>query len=235
MDEFSQVPFVDDFVSTGFELVEFADNPEPRCAFVLLVDVSGSMQGEPIAALNQGMQLFANDLRDDSLASKRVEIAVVSFGDKVNVVAEFGSAKSFYPQPLKANGSTPMGAAINTAIDLVAARQKQYRDAGIPNYRPMIFCITDGVPTDDWNRAACRVHEGEERKSFSFFAVGVDGADTNTLARISVHAPVMLRGLAFPDMFRWLSSSLSAVSRSSVGQPVNLTNPAGPAGWASIV
>lgn len=235
MDDFTQVPFGDDFASAGFDLVEFADNPEPRCAFVLLADVSGSMAGEKIASLNQGVQLFANDLRDDSLAAKRVEIAVVTFGDNVNVVAEFGSAKSFYPQSLKAGGSTPMGEAINTAIDLVTARQKQYRDAGIPTYRSMIFCITDGVPTDAWDRAARRVREGEERKSFSFFAVGVDGADTNTLARISVNAPVVLKGLAFADMFRWLSSSLSAVSRSSVGQPVNLTNPAGPAGWASIV
>lgn len=57
----------------------------------------------------------------------------------------------------------------------------------------------------------------------------------DTLAQISVNEPVRLRGLAFADMFRWLSSSLSAVSRSSVGQQVTLVNPAGPAGWASIV
>ena len=113
-------------------------------------------------------------------------------------------------------------------------RQEQYRSAGIMPYRGWIFTITDGRPTDDWERAARRIEEGERRKSFSFFAVGVDNADTDILARISVNAPVMLRGLAFGDMFRWLSSSLSAVSRSSTGQTVNLTNPAGPAGWASV-
>ena len=235
MDDFAQVPFTEDLAPGGFDLVEFADNPEPRCACVLLVDVSGSMQGEPIAALNAGLQQFATDVREDSLAGKRLEIAVVAFGDRVDVVAEFGSASAFYPQPLKASGSTPMGEAINVAIDLVAARQQQYRSNGIVPYRPWIFMITDGAPTDSWERAARRVAEGERRKSFAFFAVGVDGANTGTLAQISVSAPVMLRGLAFGTMFRWLSSSLSAVSRSTTGQAVNLTNPAGPAGWASIV
>lgn len=235
MDEFDQVPFGDDLAPRGFELIEFADNADPRCACVLVLDTSGSMLGEPIGALNAGMQVFARELCGDSQAAKRVEIGVVTCGDTVNVISEFGPVRAFNPQPLKAKGATPLGEAINTAIDLVAARQKQYRDAGIPTYRPWIFCISDGVPTDSWERAAKRIREGEERKSFSFFAVAVDGADINTLARISVNAPVQLRGLAFAEMFRWLSSSLSAVSRSSVGQSVNLTNPAGPAGWASIV
>lgn len=235
MDDFTQVPFVDDLAPGRFDLVEFADNPDPRCACVLLLDVSASMAGASIAALNAGLQQFANDVREDSLAAKRLEIAVVGFGERVDVVAEFGSAKDFYPQPLTANGNTPMGEAINVSIDLVAARQQQYRSAAIPHYRPWIFMITDGAPTDSWERAARRIAEGERRKSFSFFAVGVDGAKMDTLAQISVNEPVMLRGLAFGTMFRWLSSSLSAVSRSTTGQRVNLTNPAGPAGWASIV
>ena len=44
-------------------LVEFADNPEPRCACVLLLDVSGSMHGEPISALNQGVSTYIEALR----------------------------------------------------------------------------------------------------------------------------------------------------------------------------
>ena len=225
---------IEDYEQTPF-CAEFADNPEPRCACLLLVDTSGSMHGERMAALNAGLAQFKSDIRDDRLAAKRVDVAVITFGGSVQTVAEFCSAEVFEPQPLAASGGTPMGAAISTGIDLLAARQKQYRQNGITPYRPWIFLITDGAPTDRWEAAARKVHEGEERKSFSFFAVGVDGADMNLLAQISVKAPVMLRGLAFGDMFRWLSTSLSAVSRSSVGQAVSPTNPAGPAGWATIV
>lgn len=225
----------DDFEQAPFGLVEFADNPEPRCACLLLLDTSGSMQGDPIAELNRGLQQFAEELREDRLASRRVEVAVITFGDRVDVVAQFGSAQNFYPQLLTARGSTPMGEAIETGLDLIAARQAEYRGNGIATYRPMVFLITDGAPTDQWDRAARRVRDGEGRHSFSLFAVGVGGADMKTLAQISVKAPVALNGLAFTDMFRWLSTSLSAVSRSTVGQAVALSNPAGPAGWATIV
>jgi hypothetical protein len=40
------------------ESVEFAVNPEPRCACVLLLDTSGSMLGDPINALNEGLKVF---------------------------------------------------------------------------------------------------------------------------------------------------------------------------------
>ncbi len=225
----------DDFDQAPFGAIEFADNPEARCACLILLDISGSMKGDPIAELNRGLLQFAEELREDRLASLRVDVGVVTFGEKVDVVAQFGSAQNFYPQQLVANGSTPMGEALEAGIDLVAARQAEYRSNGIATYRPWIFLITDGAPTDSWERAARRIRDGESRNSFSLFAVGVGGADMKTLSQISVKAPVALNGLAFTDMFRWLSSSLSAISRSSVGQAVTLSNPAGPAGWATIV
>lgn len=229
---------MDDFTQEAFghiEFDDFADNPEPRAAVVLLVDISGSMKGERIAALNAGMSHFALALREDRLASKRVEVAVIGFGERVDIVSEFTSAELFNPQPLKANGGTPMGEGIGVALDLLAARQKQYREGGITPFRPMIFMISDGAPTDAWQSAAQRVQAGERAKSFMFYSVGVDGADMNTLSQISISAPVMLRGLAFEAMFRWLSSSLSAVSRSGPGTVVPIANPVAPGGWASVI
>jgi len=40
------------------DAIEFAENPEPRCPCVLLLDTSGSMSGEKIASLNAGLQTF---------------------------------------------------------------------------------------------------------------------------------------------------------------------------------
>ena len=92
-----------------------------------------------------------------------------------------------------------------------------------------------GSPTDDYRRAKTLIADGEERRAFCFYAVGVDRADMATLADISVRAPLRLRGLQFTELFRWLSSSLSAVSRSGPGQAVPLVNPAAPEGWATVV
>ena len=153
----------------------FADNPEPRCPCLLLIDTSGSMSGAPIAELNAGLMGFKDELSEDSLAMKRVEIAVVSFGP-VNVENNFHTALNFFPPKLSAYGDTPMGAAIRVGLDLVRQRKDEYRANGIAFYRPWVFLITDGAPTDDWQAVAALIQEGERSKAFAFFAVGVAGA-----------------------------------------------------------
>ncbi|MGO9919980.1 MAG: vWA domain-containing protein [Isosphaeraceae bacterium] len=214
----------------GFEAAEFADNPEPRVPCVLLLDVSGSMSGQPIAELNEGLVTLKDTLSADSLASKRAEIAIVTFGGTVNVVQDFVSAANFQPPHLSASGGTPMGQAIVTGLDMIASRKNTYRANGISYYRPWAFLITDGGPDDGWQAAAEMVKQGEAAKSFAFFTVGVEGSNFHVLAKIAARAPVKLKGLNFRDLFLWLSQSMQSVSQSSPGDKVSLP----PAGWADV-
>src|SRR5262245_28888037 len=95
---------------------DFAENPEPRVPCVLLLDVSGSMSGRPIAELNAGVAAFRDALVADPLACKRVEVAVVTFGGSVQTASPFTTVAAFEPAPLRATGDTPMGAAILHAV-----------------------------------------------------------------------------------------------------------------------
>lgn len=214
----------------SFETNDFASNPEPRCPCVLLLDVSGSMSGVAIAELNAGLASFQSELSSDSLAMQRVEIAIVTFGP-TKVEMPFTSANSFYPPTLSAQGDTPMGAAITQALSLVRDRKNDYRSNGISFYRPWVFLITDGGPTDAWQEAAAAVREGEASKAFAFFAIGVKGANMDVLKQISVRDPLSLKELKFRELFSWLSNSLRSVSRSTPGTDVPLT---APSGWASV-
>jgi uncharacterized protein YegL len=215
----------------GFEASEFAENPEPRVACVLLLDVSGSMIGRPIDELNAALVTFKDTMSADSLASRRAEIAIVTFGGVVEVVQDFVTAEYFVPPVLQTRGDTPMGQAIARAIDIVTERKQVYKRNGISYYRPWVFLITDGGPTDAWKTAADRVRQGENDKAFVFFAVGVENANMETLKAISMRDPLKLRGLQFRDLFLWLSQSMQSVSRSLPGDKVPLT---APSGWTEI-
>jgi uncharacterized protein YegL len=213
-----------------FETTEFANNPEPRCPCLLVLDTSASMAGARIDELNAGLTVLRNELRADPLAMKRVEVGIITFGP-VKVEQGFESAAAFSPPTLDAQGDTPMGSAIELAIELVRGRKAEYRANGISYYRPWIFLITDGAPTDSWAKAAQLVHDGERGKSFAFFPIGVQGANHAVLAKIATRTPLSLEGLRFRELFSWLSSSLRSVSRSTPGAEFRLESPSG---WASL-
>ncbi|HVE75399.1 MAG TPA: VWA domain-containing protein [Actinomycetota bacterium] len=222
--------------------VEIANPQHPHCATVLVVDTSSSMAGDKIRQLNDGIRIFKDDVSGDELARKRVDLAVVSFGGSVSVEHDFSSIEDFEPPQMNADGGTPMGEALLRAIEMVRSRKQSYKDEGTDYFRPWIFLITDGEPTDmgpgdeKWNRVVDAIHAGEDGREFLFFAVGVEPADMNTLAMIAPaeRPPLGLRPGRFREMFTWLSKSQQRVSVSRVGEQVPLDDPTGPSGWAEI-
>lgn len=228
-----QNPFIDAAASTTNA---YAENPEPRCPSLLLLDISGSMQGEPIAQLQEGLAVYRDTLFADGLAKKRVEVGIMVFGGTVELVTPFTTVDSFLTPQLEVRGDTPMGQAIVEGLQYLENQKATYKQNGIAYYRPWIFLITDGAPTDVnsefWQLAKQKVKEGEMKKSFSFFAVGVENADMSCLSELCPNRePLKLKGLEFRKLFEWLSASQQSVSRSTPGDAVKLESPAG---WAEI-
>ena len=216
------------------EVVEFAENPEPRCPCVLLLDTSASMTGTPIQALNDVLEIFKDNLITDELAKKRVEVAIISFDNQVKIVQDFITADQFENPILTAQGQTYMGTAIHKALDMIATRKSEYRNNGITYYRPWVFLVTDGEPQGESEKvvkeAGDRIKQEEDSKHVAFFAVGVEGANMDKLGEIVQRTPLKLRGLNFREMFIWLSASMQQVSHSQVDEQVALPPP----GWGAV-
>lgn len=203
------------------DAVEFVENQEPRCPCVLLLDTSGSMEGDPIAALNAGLRAFKSDIMGDSVALKRVEVAVIVFDNTVRLVQDFVTMDRFEPPVLTAQGLTHMGAAIQTALDMVEQRKNRYKEAGIDYYRPWVLMITDGDPLGELptfvDDAIRRVRKAVNRDKIVFFTVAVEGADILKLMRMGFQMPIGLDGLKFDELFVWLSKSMQAASTKKTG------------------
>jgi uncharacterized protein YegL len=237
---------------SDLDIVEFADNPDPRCPCVLLLDTSSSMDGQPIGALNEGLRVFQTDIQSDALAQRRSEIALVTFGNGGVRVLDYASgdlvpasrgnlpkqsftiARDFHAPTLTADGYTPMGEAIHVALDLIQSRKTEYKRNGVAYYRPWVFMVTDGLPTDSWSGSALRVHEEVRLGGVVFFAVGVPPeADFELLAQITTpeRPPVELHALHFSEMFAWLSQSQKRTSAGTAGGQVALPPISG---WGSV-
>ncbi len=239
---------------------EFARNSEQRCPCVLLLDTSGSM-GEVVAdsgrdlgytvqqdgqtyravsggttridLLNAGIRAYHTDIMQDSMASLRVEVSVITFGGTVQTVTPFVTVHDFTPPTLTANGDTPMGAAIFQAIEAVTERKRLLKQNGIEYLRPWVILVTDGEPTDAWKPAAARVKEGEAKKEFAFFTLGVTGANFDVLERIATRQHKRLEETKFPELFLWLSSSQKRMSESKPGQEEQVQLPS-TKGWETL-
>ena len=205
---------------------ETAENYEQKCLCVLVLDVSGSMRGTPIAELNKGLQDFYKDIKDDETSSHRLELCIMTFADKVTTLQEPALVENFTMPTLTAYGSTVMVDAVNEAIDKVEARKAWYKETNQPYYRPWIILITDGEPDDGQNvyGLSSRIKQDTADKRYVFFPVGIQDANMQTLELIKGQLPPQkLQGLKFKQFFQWLSASMGTIVNHNEGEPVNIS------------
>lgn len=208
---------------------ESPENFQQKCCCALVLDVSGSMAGDSIKELNDGLQEFYKDIQSDSTTSDRLEIAVIEFSDTIKTLIDPSLAVNFSMPTLSTKGTTKLVDGVREGINVVLSRKAWYKQTGQPYYRPWIILITDGAPDDDQDVVglAAEIKNSVNNKEFFFFAIGVNSADMNMLSHISDSSmpPAKLQGLKFSSFFKWLSASMTTVTNSKDGDKVNLPSP----------
>lgn len=210
-------------------IVKYSDdlvtNPTSRIACTLVLDVSGSMSGSPIEELNKGLKRFVEEVQNDDFAAYAVDLAIVTFGGMVQVHTPFQNMSTIQVEQLYASGGTPMGEAVETAMDLIEERKDEYKRKGVSYYRPWLFLFSDGQPTDYYKKSAQALKMANANKGLLSFGIGIGGGcDMNTLAEFcpDERPPVKLNDVNFKEFFLWLSASLRQVSSSVPGTQIKL-------------
>ena len=181
-----------------------------------------------IQALNEGIKVLEQSLREDDTALTRVQLAIITVGGPANdadIMMDWTDASNFIAFPLRSGGTTPLGKGVQLGLSLIEQGKQNLKASGISYTRPWMMIISDGEPTDDktlWANAAKECKAAEASKKVEIFSIGVEGANLAQLGELGVKPPLMLDGIKFRELFVWLSSSLSAASRSRPGDSLQL-------------
>lgn len=228
-----------------FDAIEFAENPDPRCPVVAVMDCSDSMDRTPagesrtsLDILSGSLDTLVSSLYGDTLSRRRVELSFVPYGTQPATPTPFATVDNILngssPLPdLHPMGITNTGAALTTALNAIEERKATYKQQGVSYYQGILLLISDGLATDNVEEVSKRIADLEAQKKLSFFAVGVEGASIEQLSKIGNpnKTALPLKGTNFDELFVWLSASAASVSASTPGDSVAVPSPAG---WAEM-
>ena len=184
-----------------------------RLPVYLLVDTSGSMHGEAIEAVRNGLQVMLSALMQDPYALETAYLSVIAFDSSARQLTPLTELTSFQLPNLQANGMTAMGEALSLLADCIQREVVKGRAEQKGDWKPVVFLLTDGAPTDDLDRG---INAIRQVKTGTFVACAAGpGADTGTLKRITetVVSLDTADSSTLKSFFKWVSASISVSSQ----------------------
>ncbi len=200
-----------------------------RLPVYLLLDCSGSMSGEPIEACRQGVRALLSDLRSNPQALETAYLSVITFASSAQQVCPLTELISFQEPNLQAGGSTSLGEALKVLEKCLDTEIRKSSPTQKGDWKPLVFLMTDGQPTDSWEPAADRI---KQKKLGNIIACAAGPAADSALLKRVTEIVVELNNLqpdALKAFFKWVSSSIKTTSQSvaqvTADQPLSLPPP----------
>lgn len=189
-----------------------ADLMSRRLPIYLVLDISGSMQGEPIEAVKNGLQLLTSHLRQDPQALETAYLSMITFSDSAQQVVPLTDLSSFQPASISAGGQTGLGSALKLVAECIQRDVKRTSATEKGDWKPIVFLMTDGQPTDSWQNGLAALRN-QKVGSFIACAAG-QAADTGVLQQIteSVVRLDTADSATIGAFFKWVSASISVSS-----------------------
>ena len=179
----------------------------------LLLDTSGSMFGEPIEQVKNGVQMLVSALRQDPYALETAFLGVITFDSKATEKVPLTELTAFQVPALTAQGATSLGDALTLVADIASKQLAKTTTTTKGDWKPMVFIMTDGSPTDDWQKGFTRF---KLEKWGVVVGCAVNKGDASVLKQIAGEAVVRLDTSdqsAMAKFFKWVSASVSSNSK----------------------
>jgi uncharacterized protein YegL len=187
--------------------------------FIMLVDVSGSMSGDKIQAVNRAVRECIPEMRknnrDNPFAEMTVEVVTFATGAVWHIPKT--PVDQFNWKDLGADGVTDLGAALNLVTEAL-----DVQNMGKRNLPPVLLLLSDGGPTDDWELALRRFEAtpwGKPGRTVRIAVAIGEGADKGVLARFTGNSETVLnadRASALVSLIKWASISVTKSHSASV-------------------
>lgn len=202
-----------------------------RLPVYIAIDSSGSMRGEPIAAVNNGLGTMISALRQDPQALENVHLCLIKYDIEAQVIAELTPLEKFVLNPIETprSGPTHLGEALELVLKRVAADVVRSTPEKKGDYAPILFVMTDGKPSD--TQAFDTVCPKISQAGFANVIGCAAGpkAEATALERFCNHVVTLdtMDSAGFQSFFQWVSEAITTGSRSggSGGEPPALPPP----------
>jgi len=185
-----------------------------RLPVYLLLDTSGSMYGEPIEAVKNGVQTLISTLRSDPYALETAYISIITFNSTAQQITPLTELAAFQQPSIDASGCTVLGGALSLLAQIVDSEVTKTTAEQKGDWRPLVFIMTDGAPTDDLNKGLA---DFKQRKFGMVVACAAgQGASTDTLKQITENVVQLdtADSATIKAFFKWVSASISTSSKS---------------------
>lgn len=194
-----------------------------RLPVYLLLDTSGSMTGEPIEAVKNGVQMMIHSLRQNPQAIETAFVSIITFDSEAKQVVPLTDLASFQIVELKANGLTSLGKALELLADRLTNEVTKTTLEQKGDWKPITFIMTDGVPTDDWEAGLAKLKA--THKGLVVGCAAGSGADDKVLLQVADQV-VRLNNTdaeSIAKFFQWVSASIATTSTKVEETGIDLT------------
>lgn len=187
-----------------------------RLPVYLLLDTSGSMYGEPIEAVKNGVQTLISTLRSDPYALETAYLSIITFNSTAQQITPLTELAAIQQPNIDARGCTVLGGALELLAKKVDSEITKTTAEVKGDWRPLVFLMTDGEPTDSITKG---LEEFKKRKFGMVVACAAgQGANVNTLKQITENVVQLdtADSATIKAFFKWVSASISTSSKSVV-------------------